>query len=460
MIQLRNVNKMLMYVMVLLPLNFLIAVAPWGSAWLSLIIVWTYLMYRPSNVLHPNNMVFAFYGLYIVLSSTLNLVLYLIDWEYVLPWGQQVYWESMSLTLLFQAEFTFLVLFFGLHWFCKCPHEQFTFARENFYVKPAWLKGLAALAVVLVFLFMQSTAGLTAWITDYSFTYLTKREGHGLLNVIIIALGNVAVFLLGLETYINRRKWPMVLVALFVMMCLSYIGGVKSRFIFLLIVFLSPWFMTMKFKLNTVLGLGMSFFVLLYLGTLIRTEGFYSSTPYFIEMLVGYFNAFQLHDWIVTSRAPDFLQTVWQIFVKPLQIFGAISPDASFDISVMLTKEYFPEQWELEHATQQWPLDTELYLNYYGVWLSWIPLLLYAALQGWLYRNAVLRCNLYLMPIFVMEFQRIFSTLRGTLIPWETPIYVMQYVLIYQLCRIAIKQGVVSTSQKAGNVSKVTLVDD
>lgn len=436
--QLQDVTKLLLYFVVVLPLNILMAVAPWGSVWLSIIIAWTYLMYRPRNVLHPNNMVFAFYGLYIILSSTLNFLLYLIDWDYVLPWGQQVFWETMSLTVLFQAEFTFIILFFGLYWSCRNPHQQRDWSIEPIKVKPAWRIGLAVLSVALVILFVQSTAGLSAWITDYSLTYLTKREGHGLLNVVIIALGNVSVFLFGLETKLARRKWPILLVSLLVIMTLSYIGGIKSRFVFLLIVFLSPWFMNMELRLRTVIGMGLSFFVLLYLTTLIRTEGFYAPAPFFIEMLVGYFNAFQLHDWIVTSRDPGLFQTVWQVFIKPLQILGVVSPDASFDISVMLTKEYFPEQWELDHSTQQWPLDTELYLNYYGAWLSWLPLLMYAALQGWLYRHAVQRRNLYLMPIYLMEFQRIFSTLRGTLIPWETPIYLAQYLLIYLLCRLAI----------------------
>lgn len=451
MIQLRDDAKLVPFFIALLPLNTLMAVAPWGSAWLSLIIIWTYLMYRPRRVLHPNNMVFAFYGLYVVLSSTLDLLLYLIDWTYVLPWGQQVFWNTMSPTLLFQAEFTFLVLFLGLHWFCKSEQLPKDLSLVSFEVKPAWSYGLALLSVLLVMLFMQSTAGFNAWITDYSFTYLSKREGHGLLNVIIIALGNVSVFLLGLVAWRAQRKWPTVCLALLVMMALSYIGGVKSRFIFLLIVFLSPLFITMKFRLRTLIAMTLSFFVLLYLGTLIRTEGFYASAPFFLEMLVGYFNAFQLHDWIVTSRDPGFLETVWQIFVKPQQILGMMSPDASFDISVMLTKEYFPEQWELEHATQQWPLDTELYLNYYGVWLSWLPLLMYSALQGWLYRQAVLRANLNLLPVFVMEFQRIFSTLRGTLVPWETPIYIVQYLLIYQLCRLAIRQRPVPAQRRVVN---------
>jgi hypothetical protein len=440
MIRLRDDGKLVPYLALLLPLNLLIAFAPWGSAWLSVVILWTYLAFRPQRVLHPNNMVFAFYGLYIVLSSSLNLILYLIEWDYVLPWGQQVYWESMSRHLLFQAEFTFIILYFGLHWFCRDRGRVPVIATRDVEIDPVWRNGLAALAVALVLLFMQSTAGIGAWITDYSFTYLTKREGHGLLNVIIIALGNVAVFLLGLEAWRAQRKWPIVLAAIVVMSALSYIGGVKSRFIFLLIVFLSPVFMTMEFRLRTLVALTVAFFVLLYVGTLIRTEGFYASAPFFLEMLIGYFNAFQLHDWIVTSREPGLFETVWQVFVKPMQFLGLASPDASFDISVMLTKEYFPQQWEEEHATQQWPLDTELYLNYYGVVLSWMPLLAYSAALGWLYRNAVLRRNLWLMPIFVMEFQRIFSTLRGTLIPWETPIYAAQYLLIYYLCRVAIGQ--------------------
>jgi hypothetical protein len=156
-------------------------------------------------------------------------------------------------------------------------------------------------------------------------------------------------------------------------------------------------------------------------------------------MLMGYFNVYQLHDYVVTSREAGLFQTLLFLFVKPLQILGQMDLNANFDISVMLTKEFYPEQWEREHATQQWPLDTELYLNYYGPFLSWLPLVAYAWLVSWLYRAAILRRNAVLIPIFVMEFQRIFSTMRGTLVPWETPIYLGQYLLIYVVCSYAIR---------------------
>lgn len=433
--------RVILYLVTLLPLNYLMATAAWGSAYLSLVIAITYLTFRPTRVLHPNNMLFGFYGLYVILSSTLNLILDLIDWEYVLPWGQQVYWDTFSRYVLFQAEFTFLVLYFGIHYFTRESGSRPPRTPSDFTIHPALLRVLYVFTFGLVVWFMQVTGGLDAWITDYSYTYLTKREGHGLLNVATIAFGNIVVFLLGLKTYRAEKKlWP-ILGALLIMFALSYVNGVKSRFIFLLILYLSPYFMTMTLRLKFLIIFTVSFFLLLYLGTLVRTEGFYASAPFFLEMLIGYFNSYQLHDYVVSSRDPALFQTVFQLFTKPLQILGLMDAGADFDISVMLTKEFFPEQWEDEHATQQWPLDTELYLNYYGFYLSWLPLTAYALLVSWLYRMAVLRGNLILMPIFIMEFQRIFSTMRGTLIPWELPVYVGQYLVIYFICKAAIQSG-------------------
>lgn len=443
-----------LYGAALLLLNIMMLTLPWGSAYLSLIIVITYLIFRPDHIFHPNNMVFASYGLYVVLSSTLNLILDLINWEYVLPWGQTVFWNEMSLYLLFQVEFTFLVLFFAFRYFCG-PKSPLAFPRAaDISVRKEFANILYVVCIGLVLLFMQSTAGIGEWVNNYSYTYLTKREGHGLLNVIIIVLGNIAVFLLGLQTMGAQKKLPLVLKTLILCAFLSFIGGIKSRFIFLLIVYLSPYFLGLKFRLRIVFLLAVAFFVLLYFGTLLRTEFFYASGPYFLEMLIGYFNAYQLHDLIVVSRSPDLFQTVWQVGVKPLQILGLMPEDANFDISVMLTREFFPEQWDNERATQQWPLETELYLNYYGVYFSWIPLALYAAVLGRLYRVAVVGRNYWLLLIYIMEFQRIFSTLRGTLVPWETPIYIVQYLVIYFLCRYAVRRATISprSMNSSGNM--------
>nr|WP_297351297.1 hypothetical protein [uncultured Caldimonas sp.] len=428
----------------LLPMTYLVGVAQWGSAYLSAIIIATYFAFRPARILHPNNMLFAFYGLYVVLSSTLNLVLHLLEWDYVLPWGQHVYWNDISKYVLLQAEFTFLVLFFSFRHFCRdasrvtqvasSPH-----AYENL-LDREFISKLCVWNVILVLCFLQLTAGIDSWITDYSYTYLAKRKGYGLLNVICIAVGNVVIFLMGVSLCFSKDKLRPLMIGLAMVFLQAYMNGFKGRLIFLLILFFSPYLLHIRLSVKTLLASAVLFFTVLYLATLVRSEGFYASPAYFLEMLIGYFNAHQLHDYVVVSRDPGLFQTVWQIFVKPLQVLGLVGPNESFDISIMLTKEFFPSHWELESATQQWPLDTELYLNYYGFYLSWLPLLLYAFFVSKLYTAGVSRQNLWVLPIFMMEFQRIFSALRGTLIPWEVFIYVVQYAFTYFVCRRAIAQ--------------------
>jgi hypothetical protein len=422
-----------LYIPVALILNILLYTEEWGSAYLSGIILLTYLTFRPMHILHPNNMIIAFFGLYIVLSSTLNLSLDLIGWTYVLPGGQQVYWNELAKGTLYQAESTFLLLYFGVHVFTS--QSSINGNLSDFTIRKSTIFLIFLINTFIVFWFLESTAGISTWLSDYSYTYLTRREGHGLLNFVSITIGNVLVFVLGVWTQRSKRKLTPIILAIVAIGLQSFAGGFKGRMIFLLIFFFSPWLMNIRLHFKMLIGVILGFFSVLYLTTLLRTEGYYSSAPFFLEMLINYFNAYQLHDWITISRDPGLFQTVLQVFTKPLQILGLVNQDTDFDLSVMLTKEFFPEHWYLEKATQQWPLDTELYLNYFGIYLSWIPLLIYAFVISRLFIAAVIRKNLFLMPIFISEFIRIFSTLRGTLIPWDIFIIAVQYPVIYLIVK-------------------------
>lgn len=435
------------YIPALLVLNVLMLFASWPAVMLAVAICITYVAFPPDRVFHPANMLFAYYGLYVVLSCTLNFILSVVGWEYQLPWGQIVFWDTFSRYTIFQIEQTFLVLYFSLLYFARATAEQSeqpaantAQAREIFPpVNPIVVYTTAAVSILFVAWFIQVTAGISEWLFNYSATYLSRREGFGLLNVITAGFGSVAMFLLGVLTYQSTRRRTLLIVSFVTLIILSFPAGFKSRLIFLLIMFFSPWLMQIKFSLKWVWRLGLAFVVLLYLATLVRTEGFYASPAFFMEMLIGYFNSYQLHDWVVTTRQPEWFSTIHQLLIKPKQILGIAGIDDNFDISVMLTKEFFPEQWDLEHATQQWPLETELYLNYYGAVLGPLPLVVYGSVIGWLYRRSMIQLHLPIIPIYILEFQRLFSMMRGTLIPWEFPIYIMQYLLVYVVCRFAVK---------------------
>ena len=438
------------FVPALLILNIMMLFTSWPGLIVAAVIVLTYVAFTPDRVFHPANMLFAYYGLYVVVSCGLNFILWSIGWEYKLPWGQVVFWDSFSLYTIFQIEFTFLVLYLSLIQFsgrlsqAQATDRSMVVQKWNPTllptVKPVVVYATLAISILFVAWFIQATAGIDEWIFNYSATYLSKREGFGLLNVVTAAFGSAAMFLLGVLTYQAERKRELLLLAIISLIILAFPAGFKSRLIFLMIMYLTPWLLQIRFSLKWVWRMALVFVVLLYLATLVRTQGFYSSPAYFMEMLIGYFNSYQLHDWIVTSRPPEWFSTVHQLLIKPKQILGIASIDDNFDISVMLTKEFFPEQWDREHATQQWPLETELYLNYYGIILSAVPLVAYGAFMGWLYRRSMLLLQLPWIPIYVLEFQRLFSTMRGTLIPWEFPIYILQYAVIYAICWAAINR--------------------
>ena len=416
---------------------------PWGVIPLGLVIVATFLIYPPNNLLHPNIAIFAFYFLWLVLPSFLGLILDLTDWTYVLPWGQLTFWDGLSRYTLVQIEFTFFTLYLGCHLLGN-PKPG---AIQNFMDTPDGtlsISGTTAMALsgvtlLLVGFFIHLTGGLYAWLNSYSYTYLMGRQGLGAFNFALIAIGNLTVFLLGLRNFARRGGLLGIIPALVVILPLGYIGGFKSRLMFLLFLFMFPYLVRMFPRLGLLAAGFLSFLVMLYLLTLVRTSGFYASPQAFLEMMAGYFNSYPLHDQIVTSRDPDFFQTVFQVLVKPMQYLGLLGWDSDFDISVMLTKEFFPDQWNLERGTQQWPLETDLYLNYFGIPFQWIPLLCYAVWLSWMFRGAITRQNYALMPIYALEFLRVFSTLRGALIPWDLPVILLQYGFLYYTTRSLVR---------------------
>lgn len=415
----------------------------WGVIPLGLVIVATFLIYKPNNLLHPNVAIFAFYFLWLVLPSFLSLILDLVDWTYILPGGQLTFWDGLSPYTLLQIEFTFLTLYLGCH-YLGSPEPP---AVRNFMdtsdgilsISRTTAIVLSAATLLLALVFMHLTGGWHAWLSAYSYTYLMGRQGLGAFNFALITIGNLTVFLLGLRNFARRGGLLGIIPALIVILPLGYVGGFKSRLMFLLFLFMFPYLIRIVPRLGLLAAGFLSFLAMLYLLTLVRTSGYYASPQAFLEMMAGYFNSYPLHDQIVTSREPAFFQTVFQVLVKPMQYLGVLAWDANFDISVMLTKEFFPNQWNLQRGTQQWPIETDLYLNYFGIPFQWIPLLCYASLLSWMFRSAITRQNYASMPIYALEFLRVFSTLRGALIPWDTPIILLQYGFLYYATRSLVR---------------------
>ena len=431
----------------------------WKSVGASLIVVLTYLLYRPVGFFHPCNVIAAFYMLYLVLPSSVNLYFDYSNWEYLLPWGQFVFWNEMSAYSIYQIQFTFISMYLTCYKLLFKYDNNFKLILlrlidkiDYSHIRMVPLFGIYILSVALYVFFITETGGFSYWFENYSSTYLHGRAGFGWLLTMAITLSNITVFYFGIRFYQLRnsvRVRMIFLILAFSMIFLSgFAGGFKSRIILLIIIFYVPTLMSIKLSLTKLTVLALCFFTFLFLLTYVRSEGFYGTFGFFLEGLVGYFNTYYLHDMVVQSRDPSFFTTTGYFLNKPLMMLGLIGPNHEYDLSIMLTKEFYPNHWYIDRATQQWPLETDLYLNFGGFYLQLLPVVLYATFISAIYKLAFVKARLAFILIAIFELIRIMTTLRWVLIPWDIPIWATQYAFYYLAYLILVSRGNASASSR------------
>lgn len=424
--------KDLFYIFSVLMCVQLIFITEYAAVPVSCIILLTYFVYRPNYILHPNNVIFAFSFLYVVLPSSIFYCFEIYQIGYILPWGKLFDWSVMSKSTFIDMVFIFLIPYWGFRSF-TVNDRTFALPRYSFHIKKGYVAILTFVLIPVLFIYVNLTGGISAWLNDYKMTYLTKKEGYGYLNLIIMYMSNILVFLLGLRFFQLRfffNKLVLIAFSISFIMVIAYIQGLKSRLIVLLIIFSFIYISSLHLNITKLVVIGLSFFGVILITTYLRTDGYYTGVHMLTEYMMSYFNTYSLHDSLIKDYDPDLFFSQHQVFVKPLVKIGLLPADTDFDLSVMLTKIYYPLQWYQTKATQQWPLVSELYLNYYGMLLGWVPVLMYTYIISRLY-NSMVNGSVSVVLIYILEMMRLFSTYRGVLLPWQLPVFIMFYVLIY-----------------------------
>ena len=412
---------------------------------ISTCILITYLLYKPNNFLHPNNLIFAFSSLYVVLPTFVYYYFEFYNIEYILPWGKLYEWDKFSKSTYFSMLFIFIVPFFSIKYFTRKVeniNNCIEFSKYKINIFSIYI--IAFLSTLSLIIFIFKTGGLHNWIYDYQYTYLVLREGNGLVNLITIFLLNILIFLIGVKLFQRKRTYFLLfcsLIIIFIIILMfSYFQGFKSRFIILSIILFFPILINMKLSYRNIFLFIILFFTLVSLGNYLRSDGFYDSGEKLLEYSLTYLNVYPIHDMILKDFELNLFQTIHHIFVKPLVIIGLLPSDTEFDLSIMLTKIYFPNDWAMK-GTQQWPLMTELHLNYYGMLFGWIPLILYSYIISFIYNKMVLG-KIELSLIYLLEMIRIFSTFRSVLLPWDLPFIIFVYILYFYVLKLILRKAI------------------
>lgn len=380
--------------------------------------VWLYVamfaIATPQRILSPLGIFYVYYGLF-----------------YVVP---ALFAERYPPEILSLPEYTLAFLLihavFGTGVIALLLGESWGMRFKQTMRPAAWtIQGLTRLIVVLyvvatlmVVAIVMSSGGFATWIADPGEAFL-NRSGSGVFVILSHFSSEALAGLVGFLAYKSRRKTP-VLLFIFWVLLTSPVHGSKLQIATLLILVLLPWvkdvpvFSPWSFLIGTVLSL--VFFLGLYfrnsswidLGTLV---------PYALNYFTPLENlAISLRDF-----RPDFLTTFFLPFVKFQTPFGLSEASLYFDMNHMLTDIYYPHAWEIR-ATEQWPVETDLYLNFF--FLFGLPLVaLYLVIIGFVqgYARATESLGAWLAAIMLTLFM--VSHLRGSLIN-HTDFYMYPYI--------------------------------
>ena len=412
------------------------------------------LLATPKNIFSFSSIILANFGLYIVVPSFIVLFLNYVEYDYKLLWI-----KNISEVFLVVDKNTFLlitsvfIILFGSVKLLEdyvlktnaqnidvtsriSPNLIHLIKRKLYYLVPISL-------LLNTYIFIQM-GGSEKFFSDYSNTFLTQRTGLGPIIIITSAFFEITIFLLGLlktsqKSSLNRYFY----IALILILFNGFVMGFKSRVLILLLLFYIPQILKLKFSLRALGLFSIVFFPLLMFLSYIRTNGYYSGIL-LVEMFVSYFNVIPLHLKIVSDFEPNSIFSMFWFLNKIPHFLGTTNSD--YDLSIYLTKIYYPAEWYNENATQQWSLISQIYLNFGNSIAIIIPCF-------WIITK--ISVSMYIMHKKINGLFLLFFVIMETL--WFLVIFkggILHYDLIYQFIKYTLA-FLILWSLKFGNSTVV-----
>lgn len=372
----------------------------------------------PRKVLSPLTFFYIYYGL----------------WFVVAPWFAERYQGDVMDAVQYNLAFALAYVTFGTGVIAILVGERW--AKRS--VKPSQELGyiisvrdflillcfLYLCSSVLVVLIVLNSGGFNVWVSDPGDAFL-NRAGSGHF-VILSHFSSMSLALLSGWYASSRAKVTPVVLFLLWLAITSPVHGSKFQIILLIVLAVLPWIRYIPFFSKGSVILGFSFIFVLFLGLYFRNMSWIDLET-IVPYTLNYFTA--LENLAVSLRDFDsaFMTTFFLPFNKFLTPFGLSDASLYYDMNHYLTDIYFPSAWEIR-ATEQWPVETDLYLNFY--FFGGIPVIaFYLGLIGYLYGLACCKNSVGAWFAAVVMIIFMISHLRGSLIN-HTDFYMYPFIFL------------------------------
>lgn len=282
---------------------------------------------------------------------------------------------------------------------------------------PKYIIGLILFSTLMLVCIVLVSGGFKFWWADPGNAFL-KRAGSGVFVILSHFSSLTLALISGYYTFKTKKKWP-ILIFLIWFILTSPVHGSKFLLSVLLVVLFIPWIKETKLLSVKSIILYISFILIFYLGLYFR--------DFPLKMVLNYFTSLENLAMSIRDFEPSYLKTFFLPFVKFKTPFGLRDIKMYYDMNHMLTDYYYPDVWKIR-ATQQWPVETDLYLNFkfhFG-----LPLIaLYLGFIGYIYKRAIVVGSLGHWFASIMMTLFMISHLRGSLIN-HTDFYMYPFIFI------------------------------
>lgn len=289
---------------------------------------------------------------------------------------------------------------------------------------------LYALSTSAVFLIIFNSGGLSYWMESPGDAFL-NRAGSGLYVVASHFFTFILSALVGFYAYKKKSKLSLLIFVLWLLITSPVHGSKQLIAIFFLLAVL-PWIRDLKFFQIKTIFYTVILLAIFALGLYFRNIS-WMTVDGFLPYALNYFTALRNLMILLEDFDPNFMQTFFLPFNKFLSPIGIKDLNIYYDMNHMLTDKYFPWAWEIR-ATEQWPVEADLYLNFYFVF--GLPLIfVYTFIVGYIYGLARFRSNLGLWVVSFLMLLSITSHLRGSLYNHVDFYLYPMYFVIYLILR-------------------------
>lgn len=431
-----------------LPLFFLGLASVWiahlinGPTYLVFAIFYTllFIVVPPKNCVTPLSMFYAYYGLSYVIAPA-----------FAGRYHGVLELKEYSLSL----AFAFTVFSFGIlsiragESIAKRQKLFSSVAAEklSFFKYPVSLKSLIIilyfLSTLMVMAIVYCTGGIERWLSSPGDAFL-NRAGSGVYVILSHFFSITLALLVGYTAY-AEKNFKKIALFLFWVFITSPVHGSKLQTSLLLLLVLLPW--VKRLPLFNIKAIAMyAVFVGIFLTNLVVRQPKYEPMSV-IKSSLNYFSVLENLAISVRDFKPDVLKTFFLPFVKFQTPFGLAQANMYYDMNHFLTDKYYPQAWSIR-ATEQWPVETDLYLNF--MFFGGLPLVaLYLFVCGYIYGRAVKMDSLGHWAAAFLMTVLMFSHLRGSLIN-HTDFYMYPFILLlfYKLKTFTFQTEVLSQPQK------------